>query len=165
MTVRPVSLWIMLLTLLSARLIGWEDAWILILGAKCGIKKESNLKQKLHNHFARAEKSALRVFWRCQYFGMKHNPSCGGGGCRFPSSPPLISILLPAWKVSHAGGSPTEGKESERSDTKGPQLVFLSQTGAFLCGQTHRKVLLNLSGFLFKVTVQPSSSALFQNQL
>lgn len=41
----------------------------------------------------------------------EHNPGCGGGCCHFLFSPPLISILLPAWKVAHARRSPTEGRK------------------------------------------------------
>lgn len=73
MTAPLVSVWITLLTLLSAQLIGWKDAWILKLG-----KEKMTLNKP------------------------KKKPSDGRERRRFLFSPRLVSVWLPAQRVAHA---------------------------------------------------------------
>lgn len=108
---------------------------------------------------ARAGKSEKSRLWRCRYFVTEHNPSCGGGCCHFLFSPPLISILLPAWKVAHARRSPSEGRKKAsrwREAATNPLSWCLYHTYKwFPSEQAHRTGLFNLSAFLFSVQPVP----------
>lgn len=135
-------------TLLSAQIIGWKDARILILGTQRGTKgRKDHLKQP-HDNFARAEASVeIGALCRCQYLGF-NTLSCGEGRCHF--SPALISIWLPVWSAAHAGESLSEGEQENKklmdwSDTKGTQLVFLFQS---------EQTLSNSSGCVINTVVR-----------